>query len=353
MKWFQTVAVHFFVWCAVCFPSVRAATFGSNDLWLEMVPNVQTNEVVWTNTSETVWTNRIGVVRTNKIGVWTNTYVTLDFNAATFVIHVPATNANDVFDLYFKTNLTNPQEWTWLRRGASGQTNLMVSNLPPAQSFFRVRVADIIRPGFTQQSLAANDDGSTDRVPMGFSINYYGSTNNTLYVNNNGNVTFDNPQSEYSPTTLASLKVRVIAPFWADVDTRSESSALVKYGTNTVNGCDAFGVNWVNVGYYTSHADRLLSCQLVIINRSDITPGDFDLEFNYSTVQWQWGDVTVGTPPRAGFANSSATSYELPGSGIDGAFMDTNTVTGLIYNCRSNSMPGRYFFSFRNGVPLF
>jgi hypothetical protein len=215
----------------------------------------------------------------------------------------------------------------------------------------RSQVSPPIRSGFDQQTLSANDDGSTDLVPIGFYMNFFGSSNTTLYVNNNGNVTFTGPQSEYSPKTLSSLGVEVIAPFWADVDTRNADSDVVKFGTNTVNGRDAFGVDWVNVGYYNQHADLLLSCQLVIINRSDIAPGDFDMQFNYNKVQWQWGDVTVDVPPRAGFASGSA-SYELPGSGVDGAFMDTNTVTGLIYNSSNSSEPGQYVFFFRDGIPV-
>jgi hypothetical protein len=208
-----------------------------------------------------------------------------------------------------------------------------------------------ILPGFDTQVLDRNDDGSTGIVPIGFMINFYGNTYTTLYVNNNGNVTFDSPLSAYFPFALTSLGTDIIAPFWADVDTRGSNSDVVKFGSGTVDGHDAFGVDWVNVGYYWAHDDKLLSCQLVIIDRSDIAAGDFDLEFNYGSVQWQWGDASEGDPPRAGFA-SGTTSYELPGSGVDGAFMDTNTVTGLIYNSLNSSAPGSYGFFFRDGIPV-
>jgi hypothetical protein len=271
---------------------------------------------------------------------------------AVLTVYAPATNANGVFDLYFKTNLNASQDWTWLLRSTPGQTNLAVSNLPPVQGFFRLETPNTIRPGFDQQILDRNDDDSTDIVPMGFFINFYGNSNATLFVNNNGNVTFTSAQSQYAPKSLSSLGIEVIAPFWADVDTRNPASDVVKYGTNgMVDGHAAFGVDWVNVGYYYEHADRLLSCQLVIIDRSDIVPGDFDMEFNYDKVQWEWGDASKNSPPRAGFSDGTE-SYELPGSGVEGAFMDTNVLTGLIYHSLNSSMPGRYFFSFRNGEPL-
>jgi hypothetical protein len=295
-----------------CNLALRAQTFDSNGLWLE---------------------------------------ITLTNNTAAFTVYAPATNADGVYDLYFKTNFTDNQDWTWLSRCASGQTKLTVSNLPPEQGFFRLETSITIRPGFDQQILDRNDDGSTGIVPMGFFIDFFGNSNATLYVNNNGNVTFDNSLWEYTPGNLASLGIEVIAPFWADVDTYNPTSDVVKYGTNMVDGHDAFGVDWVNVGYFSEHADKLLSCQLVIIDRSDIIAGDFDMEFNYDKIQWEWGDAPPNVPPRAGFSDG-VNDYELPDSGAEGAFLDTNVVTGLIYHNLNSSVPGRYIFFFRNGEPL-
>ncbi|MGB8370636.1 MAG: nidogen-like domain-containing protein [Verrucomicrobiia bacterium] len=282
-------------------------------------------------------------------GLWLE--ITLTNKTAAFTVYAPATNAEGVYDLYFKTNLADNQDWTWLSRCASGQTNLTVSTLPPGQGFFQLETSSTIRSGFDQQILDRNDDGSTGIVPMGFCIDFFGNSNATLYVNNNGNVTFIDPEWEYIPGDLASLGIEVIAPFWADVDTRNTNSDVVTYGTNIVDSHAAFGVDWVNAGYFYEHADRLLSCQLVIIDRSDIVPDDFDMEFNYDKIQWEWGDASEGVPPRAGFSDG-VNDYELPGSGVEGAFLDTNVVTGLIYHNLNSSVPGRYIFFFRNGEPL-
>lgn len=323
MKWSREVLVSGFVLAfavfAPSFPALRAQIFDTNDLWLK---------------------------------------IALTNNVAVFTIHDPATNANGVFDLYFKTNLIASQDWTWLLRNGPGQTNLAVSNLPPGQAFFRLGVTNAIRPGFDQQFLDRNDDGSTGIVPIGLFINFFGSSNTTLYVNNNGNVTFDSAQSAYTPTPLNKLGINIIAPYWADVDTRDTASDVVKYGTNTVNGHNAFGVDWVNVGYYQYHADKLLSCQLVIIDRSDIAPGDFDMEFNYFKVQWETGDASNGvnglggSSARACYASVSGSTFELDGSGVPGSFLDSNTATGLIYHNLNSPVPGRYIFFFRDGQPL-
>jgi hypothetical protein len=276
--------------------------------------------------------------------------IKLTNNTAVLIVHAPATNANGVFDLYFKTNLTGPSHWTWLQRGAPGQTSLVASNLPPTRGFFALGVTNAIRPGFTNSSLPREDDKPSVLASLPFPINFYGTNYSSLYINNNGNVTFDVAQSAYLPGDLVGQGLKIIAPYWADVDTLNILSGVVKYGSGTVDGHGAFGVDWVNVGYFSANADKLLSCQLVIIDRSDIAAGDFDMEFNYDKVQWQYGDASGGDPPYAGYANNLS-GYELPGSGVADAFLDSNPATGLIYHNLNSSVPGRYIFPFRNGQP--
>jgi hypothetical protein len=294
-------------------------------------------------------------------------------STADLVLHPPSLAPEQPYDLYFRTNLNIdyalPFSFQWRRilRAEPGQTNLVVTNLPPAQGFFTIGPTNnAIRPGFDQQFLAPNDDnfGLTNLLAnIGFGIDFFGTTYTTLYVNNNGNVTFDGPRYNYTPTNLATLGIKLIAPYWADVDTRNSASDVVRYGTNAINGHSAFGVEWVNVGYYTffgGGADKLLSCQLVIIDRSDIATSDFDLEFNYDKVEWEWGQYPPTVPPRAGYADGVTNSYELPGSGVGGAFLDANLDTGLIYhslegprtNLLSSPLSGRYRFFFRGGTPL-
>src|SRR5208282_5315358 len=167
---------------------------------------------------------------------------------------------------------------------------------------------------------------------------------------------------EYTPTPLVDLGQNIIAPFWADVDTRASLSALVTYGTNTVNGHAAFAANWVDVGYFAAHDDKLNAFQLVLINRADRTNGDYDVEFNYAQIQWEAGDVSggvdglwtegqnpPGSPARAGFASANGSSFELNSSAVPRAFLDTNLVTGLIHTSfNSGGILGRYVYQFHN-----
>jgi pimeloyl-ACP methyl ester carboxylesterase len=209
--------------------------------------------------------------------------------------------------------------------------------------------------GFAANTLAANDDGSTSLVPIGFDMVFGGQTRSYLYVNNNGNVTFDGSLRTYTPFSL-NAGGSIIAPFFADVDTRGSGSALVTYGNDTVDGHEAFGVNWVNVGYYSYHTDKLNSFQLVLIDRSDIAAGCFDVEFNYGSITWETGDASGGqdgyggTPARAGYSDGTNTAdgwLELSGSGVTGALLNTGN-HALVSNSVNSSQPGRYVFHIRS-----
>lgn len=219
--------------------------------------------------------------------------------------------------------------------------------------------AAAIRNGFNSSTLSANDDGSTGLVSLGFTVDFFGVTHTQLFVNNNGNVTFDFSLGTFTPFNLNTTNRQIIAPFFADVDTRPAASLDVTYGTGIVDGRAAFGVNWINVGYYNQRTNLLNSFQLVLIDRSDTGAGNFDIEFNYDKIQWETGDASGGSgglggnSARVGYANgtgASGTFFELPGSAVNGAFLDSNLATGLIHHSLNSSVDGRYVFAARNGA---
>ncbi len=217
-----------------------------------------------------------------------------------------------------------------------------------------------MRPGFDANALPGNDDGSTEAVPIGFNVNFFGTTYQTLFVNNNGNVTFDFPLGEYTPFDLTSTEQVIIAPFFADVDTGTGN--IVTYGTGvTEEGRPAFGVNWPEVGCYSQNTSVLNDFQVLLIDRSDVAPADFDIEFNYNSIQWEAGQASGGdgsclggSAARAGYSNGSGepgTFFELGGSAVNGAFLDSNSETGLIHGSLNSPVAGRYVFRVRGGVP--
>jgi Nidogen-like/HYR domain len=223
--------------------------------------------------------------------------------------------------------------------------------------------AIVTSAGCQERTLPANDDGSSPLVNLPFAIDFFGNTYNTAYVNNNGNITFNGPLSTFTPSNIVNVRTPLIAPFWADVDTRGQGSQPVQYGAisagaTQVNGHPAFCVNWVNVGYYSSGTDKLNSFQLLLVDRSDVDPGDFDIVFNYDKVQWETGSASGGSgglggsSARVGYS-SGTRSFELTGSGVNGAFLDSNGTTGLIHNSINSPLQqGRYVFPVRNGAAL-
>ena len=202
--------------------------------------------------------------------------------------------------------------------------------------------------------LARNDDQSTGAVGIGFNANFFGATQTQLFVNNNGNVTFNSALSTFTPFGLTTNSFPIIAPFFADVDTRAAGSDVVRYGTGSIGGRAVFGVNWINVGYFPSLADKLNSFQLILTDRSDTGAGNFDIEFNYDSLRWETGSASGGangfggTPAAAGYTDGGANDFEFAGSRTTLAFLDSNP-TGLIHGSLNSNILGQYIFNVRNG----
>ncbi len=215
----------------------------------------------------------------------------------------------------------------------------------------------VIRAGFDSIILPRNDDQSSGVTPVGFNLNFFGTVFSNLFVNNNGNVTFNAPLFSFTPFPIVTNGIPIIAPFFADVDTLTNGNPTV-YGNSTVAGRPAFGVTWDNVDYFTgNHGNQTNDFQLVIIERSDVAPGDFDFEFNYEKVTWETGDASSGvnglggSSARVGFSNGSTNSLEFAGSAVNGAFLDSGpAATSLIQNSLNSVNLGRYRFASRGGA---
>jgi hypothetical protein len=150
-------------------------------------------------------------------------------------------------------------------------TNPGTTSATSAADLFYYASAAILTPaGFSSNVLPATDNGSTGSVALGFMVNFFGVNYTQVFVNNNGNVTFDAQLADYLPYPIVSTIHPMIAPFFADVDTRV--GQVVTYGQDMVNGQPAFGVDWVDVGYNNQNTDKTNIFQLVLISRADIAP---------------------------------------------------------------------------------
>ncbi|HKI33207.1 MAG TPA: nidogen-like domain-containing protein [Gemmataceae bacterium] len=216
-------------------------------------------------------------------------------------------------------------------------------------------------PGFALNTLAAGTNNSA-QASLGFTINFEGVTTNKVFVNTNGNVSLANPLSAFPipgtfPTTLG---IPILAPFYAQVD--NTTTGTIKFGLDPVGGHEAFGATWNLVDYFNhltvGHTIKMDSFQIIIIDRADTGPGNFDVEFNYDQIKWDSSDSMGGVNGLAGthsavvgFTNGTSapgTVFELPGSGTGNGFIDGNGAA-LVSHERLSSTPGRYHFYFRGG----
>ncbi len=222
--------------------------------------------------------------------------------------------------------------------------------------------ASTIAPGFTTTTFPANDDGATGAQALGFSANFFGTTYTNTFVSNNGYVTFNAGQGTYTPSGLGAnySGQPIIAPFFADVDTRGSGSGLTSFGTGTYNGHVAFGATWPAVGYYNSHVNKLDTFQVILDSRADTGAGNFDIFFNYDTIQWETGDASGGsnglggTSAAAGFnagnGNAAGTFFQLAGSLQNGAFLDGGP--DALNTGTNDGVPGQFLFQVRNGAVI-
>lgn len=220
--------------------------------------------------------------------------------------------------------------------------------------------------GFGTEFLPANDDGSTSQLTLPFAVNFFGNTYSNFFVNNNGNITFESSLGSFTPEPFPVSNQPMIAPFWADVDTRVAGNLWILSPND-----DTLAITWSSVGYYgggdespgdgEGGGETLLaaavgpkanSFQLVLRNRADTGAGNFDIDFRYERLEWTTGDASEGinglggVPAQAGYdAGDGVNFLTLPGSRSD-AVLDLQNTSNV-----ATDTPGLWTFAIRNGAP--
>lgn len=200
---------------------------------------------------------------------------------------------------------------------------------------------DATAPGWVV-SMARNDDGSSASIPLPFSFNLYGTSFNSIFINNNGNVTFTSPLSTFTPFAFPSSPRAIIAPFFADVDTRPAASGVVyhKIESNRIT------IVWDSVGYFANRVDKRNTFQLIMSDGTDPLLGlGNNVCFSYGDMAWTTGDAsggiggflgaaaTVGVNKGDGVTFATLGRFNRPGSYYGGPSVDTNGVSYL--DCQS------------------
>ncbi len=182
--------------------------------------------------------------------------------------------------------------------------------------------------------LGGNDDGSVGPIQLPFPVPVYGNTYTQFWINNNGNVTFTGPLSAYTAFAFPNnWGIVIIAPFFADVDTRPAASGKVHYKMTS----EYVVVTWNNVGYFNQRTDKRNRFQLIITR-------DGYAGFSYANMEWTTGDASGGS---GGFGGSPARAGFDAGDGVNAlVFWEGNTQASLQQlRCRTR------WFNLRTGLP--
>ncbi|MBL8771294.1 MAG: hypothetical protein JNK30_07910 [Phenylobacterium sp.] len=220
--------------------------------------------------------------------------------------------------------------------------------------------------GFGEGVLGRNDDSSTGAINItsvfgAGGLNFFGTNHTSLFVNNNGNITFGNPLGQYigAPIGAGGLNVPIIAAYWFDIDTRggvdnpspggtSTGSNLVYYDLDTTNRI--FTATWDDVGYFSGQIGNPNAFQIRLI---DVGGGDFDIEFIYEHINQSTSATndSFGETPRAGYARGNGSAgFELTLSDIAGDTGDFEIIKTIDTEIGNTGQAGYYYFQVRGGV---
>lgn len=239
----------------------------------------------------------------------------------------------------------------------------------PLDSSFSIVVMN--EPGGSGPASAAdpcqrNDDDSGSYALDAWSFDHFGTLHSTVYVNNNGNISFGVPFSTFSPVGFPVAGFPMVAPFWGDVDTGDTVDTfgglvwVKEWSTDNGDAVNRLVVTWDNVGYFNEHSDLLNTFQVILTDGLDPLIGvGNNVCFCYDDMQWTTGDASGGV---GGFGGSPATvganlgdgvtffqiglfdhagaDYDGPGGAIDGvSFLDDNTLCFSIGGADPNTPP--------------
>ena len=237
---------------------------------------------------------------------------------------------------------------------------------------------------FGTECLHRNDDETSPEIdltpafPAGLKF-FQDEPYTTVYVNTNGNITFGGGVRQYTPDpfpldrTIGGGDPRpMIAPFWADVDTRQvpdttgcdtepgpgdDGGPVCSGGENSVWWFlepNRLVVTWHQVGYFSCHNDLRMNFQLILTGVPSCGGGatDFDVEFRFNRCEWETGDASGGTD---GFGGTEAQAGFDAGNGEDFVAIMGTREPGISRKlCDDSNVgdPGVWRFQIRSGTVI-
>lgn len=162
------------------------------------------------------------------------------------------------------------------------------------------------------QADGRNDDGFM-ALSLGFNVTFFGQTYNSLFLNNNGNVSFGAGIAAFTPEGPTGANAPVISAFFGDVDTRGANSGVMHYSLSA----NQLVVTWDQVGFYDRHADTTNSFQLVLRSNAYALPnGEGTIGFFYGDMDWEQTDTS--RTAAVGFGDGEGNAVVIAGSNEPG-----------------------------------
>ncbi|XP_077193134.1 sushi, nidogen and EGF-like domain-containing protein 1 [Paroedura picta] len=218
---------------------------------------------------------------------------------------------------------------------------LLLAVGPALTSSVKSSGESLLYPYGTDEGDAKNpksDDGTSPEIPIAVPYTFYGKEYTSLYVNNNGVVSFGVNVSQYTPDPFPlNIGCPFVAPYWADVDNRmggdvfwrqTQDAAVLSRCTADINtyfpeipftAIWAFVATWDHVAYFGSASKKVNTFQAVLTTNGKIA---FIL-LNYADIQWTTGRASGGDaktglggmPAQAGFDSGDKINYyNIPSS---------------------------------------
>ncbi|MFK7989862.1 MAG: nidogen-like domain-containing protein [Sandaracinaceae bacterium] len=227
--------------------------------------------------------------------------------------------------------------------------------------------------GFGTDCLSSNDDGSSQEIDIRLAfpggLEFFGERHETMFVNTNGNITFNGALSRFTPSSFPIADQPMIAPYWGDVDIRGSEGCEGFGGDRGCNNPSENGVwwhlepgrvivTWDQVGHFNCEDGEKMSFQLILTEaRYCGVEGDFDVEFRYNRCEWEAGGASgdsnddgicnasesTCTPAQVGFDAGNLTDFvSVPGSMMTGIHTQMCTMSNI-------GSPGVWRFQIRAG----
>ncbi|XP_029432183.1 alpha-tectorin-like [Rhinatrema bivittatum] len=182
------------------------------------------------------------------------------------------------------------------------------------------------------------DDGASDEIPISQKFTFFNKDYNSVFVNNNGVVSFATAVPSYTPDAFPLADGRAfVAPYWGDVNNEITgkvyyreskdpqllqriSNDIEKYFPNlSFKATWMFIATWFNVAYYGSVSNKVNTFQAVLATNGQRA----FIMLNYDKIQWTTGTASKGDPEtglggipaQAGFNSGDQTHFfNIPGS---------------------------------------